>query len=67
MTTTPATVFACGLCGHGFTHGNQACSSCALGAGCALVRCPRCGYQFPRESLLETWFKWLYRRLGAGW
>lgn len=45
-----ATVFSCGLCGFAFSHGGKVCSSCALGAGCDLVRCPRCGYQFPRRS-----------------
>lgn len=64
--TTPApmpTVFACGLCGFTFTHGDQACGSCALGAGCALVRCPRCGYQFPRESyLFESLLRWFRGR-----
>ncbi len=64
--TPPPAVFACGLCGYSFTHGDQACSSCALGAACSLVKCPRCGYQFPRESRLEAWFKWFYRRLGWG-
>lgn len=65
MTTrsAPPTLFACGLCGHAFTHGDQACGSCALGAACLLVKCPRCGYQFPRGSriagflgrLVERW------------
>jgi hypothetical protein len=45
-----ATVFSCGLCGLAFSHGERACTSCTLGAGCDLVRCPRCGYQFPRRS-----------------
>jgi uncharacterized C2H2 Zn-finger protein len=44
-----ATRFECGLCGLVFSHGDEACGSCALG-GCDLVRCPRCGYQFPRSS-----------------
>jgi hypothetical protein len=57
--TAAPTVFDCGLCGSSFTHGEQACGGCALGAACLLVRCPRCGYQFPRESLLVS----LSRRL----
>jgi len=65
MSTAPPTLFACGLCGHAFTHGDQACGSCALGAGCELVKCPRCGYQFPRESQLLRWFARLARRFGA--
>jgi hypothetical protein len=49
---TEATRFQCGLCGAAFTHGDRACAGCELGASCLLVKCPRCGYQFPRESRL---------------
>lgn len=54
---TGASVFECGLCGLRFTHGDLVCSSCALGAGCDLVKCPRCGYQFPRGSRLLQWVR----------
>lgn len=60
---TAATVFACALCGGRFTHGGQACGGCLLASGCELVRCPHCGYQFPRSSRL---WDWLRRRIGAG-
>jgi hypothetical protein len=46
------TAFDCGLCGSRFTHGDRVCDECPLAAGCHLVRCPSCGYQFPRESRL---------------
>lgn len=58
-----ASVFQCGLCGLRFSHGERACGSCALGAGCELVRCPGCGYQFPRESRLLRWLQ----RVTSGW
>ena len=58
-----ATVFTCALCGGRFTHGGQACGACPLASGCGLVRCPHCGYQFPRSSRLVDWF---LRRIGAG-
>jgi hypothetical protein len=45
-----ATIFSCGLCGLAFSLGDRACSSCAMGGGCDLLRCPRCGFQFPRRS-----------------
>ena len=61
---TEATVFECGLCGLAFTHGDQACGSCLLGNGCLLVKCPRCGYQFPRESQLVSLVARLRRRFG---
>lgn len=44
------TVFQCGVCGTRFIHGGRVCGACPLSAGCDLVRCPRCGYQFPRAS-----------------
>lgn len=46
------TVFACTLCGARFTHAEKACSACPLNHGCEVVRCPNCGFQFPRESQL---------------
>jgi len=57
-----ATVFRCALCGGRFTHGGRACAPCPLSSGCDLVRCPSCGYTFPRSSRL---LGWLRRRLGA--
>lgn len=45
-----ATEFTCALCGTRFTHGALVCGSCPLNAGCEVVKCPSCGYQFPRRS-----------------
>ena len=51
-----ACAFACALCGLRFTHGGQVCASCPITQGCQdLVRCPRCGYQFPRGSRTLAW------------
>ena len=68
---TPApdarTAFACTLCGLRFTHGGQVCASCPITHGCEeLVRCPRCGYQFPRGSRTLAWFERLLRRWREG-
>jgi hypothetical protein len=52
------TVFHCGLCDGRFTHGDRCCDDCPLAAGCQLVRCPACGYQFPRETALDRWRFW---------
>jgi hypothetical protein len=48
----PGTDFTCGLCGETFTHGGQVCGACPISKGCDLVKCPGCGYQFPRTSRL---------------
>lgn len=57
------TAFACALCGLRFTHGGQVCASCPITHGCEeLVRCPRCGYQFPRGSRTVAWLQGLWRR-----
>jgi Fe2+ transport system protein FeoA len=56
--------FACALCGLRFTHGGQVCASCPIARGCDdVVRCPRCGYQFPRASRTVEWL----RSLRAWW
>jgi Fe2+ transport system protein FeoA len=56
--------FACALCGLRFTHGGQVCASCPITHGCEdLVRCPRCGYQFPRGSRTLAWAARLWQRL----
>ena len=58
-----ATEFTCPLCGARFTHGMLVCGTCPLNAGCEIVKCPSCGYQFPRRSRLVDWAKRLF---GAG-
>jgi hypothetical protein len=49
-TAAEATTFACPLCGGRFTHGTLVCGACPLNVGCEIVKCPSCGYQFPRRS-----------------
>ena len=58
-----ATVFRCGLCGARFTHGTMVCGSCPLHAGCDVVKCPECGFQFPRASRIVEWVRALARRV----
>jgi Fe2+ transport system protein FeoA len=52
----------CPLCGAGIAGGGSGCANCPLAWNCDLLRCPRCGYQFPRGSRLLTWAKRLLRR-----
>ena len=57
-----ATSFQCPLCGGRFTHGTLVCTSCPLNVGCEIVKCPSCGYQFPRRSRLVEWARrWMPR------
>lgn len=55
-----ATTFACPLCGGRFTHGTLVCTSCPMNAGCEIVKCPSCGYQFPRRSRIASWVTSLF-------
>lgn len=53
----------CPLCGAGMGTGSAAgCARCPMSWSCDLLKCPRCGYQFPRGSRLVAWAKRLLRR-----
>ena len=47
-----ATVLSCALCGFRFHSEGPVCTACPLSGGCEVVRCPHCGYQFPKGSRL---------------
>ncbi len=61
-----ATVFSCPLCGNRFSHGGLVCASCPMNLGCEIIRCPNCGYQFPRSSRIVDWARRLVRRAPGG-
>jgi hypothetical protein len=54
----------CGMCGHSFTREEaEAChGGCPMSAGCGLVTCPSCAYEFPPESKLVTLVTKLFRK-----
>lgn len=52
----------CPLCGAGIAGGGSTCATCPLAFSCDLLRCPSCGYQFPRGSRLLAWAKRLLHR-----
>jgi hypothetical protein len=67
MSTTGATV-TCRLCGACWAEAEgRACHApCPLGRGCALLRCPRCGYETPAPTRLTRWLsRWLQQTEGA--
>lgn len=64
LVSEPAgTAFVCPLCGGRFEHGGRACGSCPMSTGCDLVKCPHCGFQYPRSSRLVTWLRRLAARI----
>jgi rubredoxin len=55
----------CSMCGHSFTREEgAACRSGCPMAGCGMVTCPSCGFEFPPESKLVTLVASLLRRRG---
>lgn len=54
----------CGLCGHRFTPTREtmACARCPMAGGCAVLCCPRCGYEFVTESRLVNFVRRLFSR-----
>jgi hypothetical protein len=56
----------CGYCRQEFSEGEgeAACANCPL-HDCGLVRCPKCGYETPREPKWIAWFKKRGRKKAA--
>jgi hypothetical protein len=48
--------YECPLCNLEF-EGETCHSGCALGKGCAMVRCPRCNYEFVQDGSLSSFFR----------
>lgn len=54
--------YECPLCGTDF-EGVTCHSSCPMSSGCAMVRCPRCAYEFvPDGSLVAMIRRWIRPR-----
>jgi hypothetical protein len=62
--TATLEIIQCALCGHRFLPGADimACRRCPLQPRCAVLRCPRCGYEFVAESKLVGFLRRLRRR-----
>ncbi|MEK6647384.1 MAG: hypothetical protein AABY84_12010 [Candidatus Firestonebacteria bacterium] len=50
----------CALCGYEFSEKESVstCKNCPLHKGCELIKCPNCGYEWPKEP---EWIKKLGR------
>lgn len=60
----------CGMCGYHFDANDAVsyCRGCPLAGPCALVCCPRCGYETPPEPRLVRWARrFLQQRKRAAW
>lgn len=57
----------CGFCGLTFdvSEGQVDCPGCPLSGNCGYVRCPRCGFDNPREAALVKVIRGWLRRGGA--
>jgi len=52
----------CPLCNHPFDDEDAGCrSGCPIARHCSLIRCPHCGYGFPRDSSLARWLAEAFR------
>ena len=50
----------CPLCQHRF-EGRSACHGCGMVAGCQLICCPQCGYEFVESSKTESLIKGMFK------
>lgn len=53
--------YECPLCNLEF-EGEACHSACGLSKGCAMVRCPRCNYEFVQDGSLASFFRRLISR-----
>jgi Fe2+ transport system protein FeoA len=53
--------YECPLCGTDFEHADCR-SACPMSRGCAMVRCPRCGYEFVESGKLADMLRRWIRR-----
>ena len=53
--------YDCPLCGTDFEHADCR-SACPMSRGCAMVRCPRCGYEFVESGKLADMLRRWIRR-----
>jgi Fe2+ transport system protein FeoA len=51
----------CPLCGIDFEP-NMCRSSCPMARGCAMQRCPRCGYEFVEDGIIARLLRRVIRR-----
>ncbi|MEK7375740.1 MAG: hypothetical protein AABZ57_01035 [Candidatus Margulisiibacteriota bacterium] len=50
----------CPLCGKEVKDDQLACAGCPMNSGCNLLKCPNCGFEFPKESRIVKYFTELF-------
>ncbi len=56
MTTMADATHQCPLCSFRFA-GAECHGSCPMSAGCSMIRCPRCAYEFVEDGVLARLFR----------
>lgn len=54
----------CDFCGYEFAEeeAKKGCNCCPVGAGCKMIKCPRCNYEMPPEPALIKKLKKIFVR-----
>ena len=59
MNEVESTMYTCPLCRNEFV-GADCHGSCGMSAGCSMVRCPNCKYEFVEEGALANLLRKLF-------
>lgn len=51
--------YVCPLCALDFA-GRSCHLACPISRGCAMVRCPRCGYEFVEDGRVARWLRRMF-------
>lgn len=65
MTMTTAAIHHCPLCSLEFGDASGCHTSCPMSAGCGMIKCPRCDYEFVEQSSIVNFVRRLFGRSNA--
>lgn len=52
-----AEIHICPLCSLEFGESEECHTSCPMSAGCGMIKCPRCDYEFVEKSSVVEFFR----------
>lgn len=62
----PSTRYTCPLCSNQFGHNGESChGSCPMSAGCNMIQCPSCKYEFVVDSKLVGFVRRVFSKRGS--